>query len=55
MGRQPRRRFTLLDAIVLVAATAIGFAWVRSNWQFEDSEWLEPSIYNDPEMFDTSR
>jgi hypothetical protein len=28
----PPRRFTLRDAIVLVAATAVGFAWIRKNW-----------------------
>jgi hypothetical protein len=44
MSRPPRRTFTLLDAIVLVAATAAGFAWVRSGWDFETFEgpkdWL---------------
>src|SRR4051812_7405445 len=41
----PRRTFTLLDGIVIVAGTATGFAWVRSilgefgwpdEWAYED-------------------
>jgi hypothetical protein len=45
MVRRPSRRFTLLDAIVLMAATAAGFAWVRSVWYFETfkgpMDWLD--------------
>jgi hypothetical protein len=28
----PRRRFTILDALALVAATAVGLAWARAKW-----------------------
>jgi hypothetical protein len=31
MDVSKRRRFTLLDAMVLVAATAVGLAWARAN------------------------
>jgi hypothetical protein len=48
MAGQPKRTFTLLDAMALVAATAIGFAWVRSNWYFYDYSW--PWIDSVPEM-----
>ncbi len=28
----PRRRFTLLDAVALIAATGLGLAWGRTEW-----------------------
>jgi hypothetical protein len=33
---EKRRRFTLLDALVLIAALAVGFAWA-SHWRHSDS------------------
>jgi hypothetical protein len=43
MNRQdhPRREFGVLDAMALVAATAAGMAWMRSNydWQFFFGTW----------------
>ncbi len=36
--------------MVLVAATAIGFAWVRSNWYFDTFSWPESWIEEAPEM-----
>ena len=50
MARRPRRTFTLLDAIVLVAATALGFAWVRSNWYFEEIHGLMHWLQEAPGM-----
>jgi hypothetical protein len=50
MSRPPRRTFTLLDAIVLVAATAVGFAWVRSRWDFETFEGPKEWLGAVPEM-----
>jgi hypothetical protein len=45
---QPGRTFTLFDAMFLVAATAIGFAWVRSVWYFENfkrlMDWLDHAL-----------
>src|SRR5690349_17797244 len=41
MGNPPRRKFTVVDAMALVAATAAGMAWIRSNydWQFFFGTW----------------
>src|SRR5215210_5625913 len=38
MPPPPRRRFTLFDAMILVAATAVGFALLRDHlsWLYED-------------------
>lgn len=44
MARGPSRKFRLLDAIVLIAATAIGFAWLRSDSAmgiFDGPSWIE--------------
>jgi hypothetical protein len=34
MRPEPRRRFTLVDAMILVAATAGAMAWVRANYEW---------------------
>src|SRR5438046_2313959 len=41
MGNHPRREFALVDTMALVAATAAGMAWIRSNydWQFFFATW----------------
>jgi hypothetical protein len=31
MGEPIRRKFTVADAMILIAATAIGLAWVHAN------------------------
>ena len=48
MNRLAPRRFTLLDAIVLIAATAVAFVPIRlflwENWHFPE-EWSVPEIW----------
>src|SRR5262249_25636542 len=41
MQNPPRRDFTLVDAMALVAATAAGMAWIRTNydWPFFFQTW----------------
>jgi hypothetical protein len=50
MAEPAARPFKLLDAMVLVAATAVGFGWVRCVWYFNTDWRLNDWLNEAPEM-----
>jgi hypothetical protein len=50
MATLPMRTFTLWDVLVLIAATAIGLAWLRIVWDLDSFHDLEEWLRSAPEM-----
>lgn len=49
----PRREFAVLDAMALVAATAAGMAWIRSNYDWQFFFWTWGSFYTKGDVLQT--